>query len=51
MSDRTIQLSNGILMPLLGFGTYDSTDEKELSTAVKTAISAGYRHFDCGNLL
>ena len=45
---KTLELSNGIHIPMLGFGTYDSTDEHELTTAIKTAISAGYRHFDCG---
>ena len=34
-------------IPILGLGTYDSRDEQELITAVKTAVNAGYRHFDC----
>jgi diketogulonate reductase-like aldo/keto reductase len=32
---------------MLGLGTYDSRDEQELITAIKSAINAGYRHFDC----
>ena len=43
----SLLLSDGNKIPMLGLGTYDSTDEQELITAVKTSISAGYRHFDC----
>lgn len=46
----SIKLSDGSQIPMLGLGTYDSLDEKELTTAVKAAINAGYRHFDCGTL-
>jgi aldehyde reductase len=42
-----LKLSDGNKIPILGLGTYDSRDEQELITAVKTAINAGYRHFDC----
>ena len=42
-----LKLSDGNSIPMLGLGTYDSKDEQELITAVKSAIDAGYRHFDC----
>ena len=41
-------LFDGSQIPVLGLGTYDSLDEKELTTAITAAIDAGYRHFDCG---
>lgn len=41
-------LCDGSQIPVLGLGTYDSLDEKELTTAITAAIDAGYRHFDCG---
>ena len=43
----SFELSDGSKMPMIGLGTYDSTDEAELSTAIKSAIYAGYRHIDC----
>lgn len=43
----SITLVDGTKMPFLGLGTYDSVDENEIINAVKTAINAGYRHFDC----
>lgn len=44
----SIKLSDGSHIPMLGLGTYDSLNEKELTAAVKSAIDTGYRHFDCG---
>lgn len=34
-------------MPIVGFGTWKATDSKSLKSAIKTAISTGYRHIDC----
>ncbi len=39
-------LRNGHKIPMLGFGTYKITDEKEASDSVKHAIKLGYRHID-----
>lgn len=41
-----ITLNNGIKMPILGFGVYQLTDEKETEQIVTEAIKAGYRSFD-----
>lgn len=42
---NTITLSNGVKMPVLGFGTYQITDD-ECEKAVISAIKAGYRLID-----
>lgn len=45
---RTIRLSDGNLMPLLGFGTWKSSKlpRTSMQGAVEAAIAAGYRHID-----
>lgn len=40
-------LSNGMKMPSVGLGTYKEADPTKLVTAIKAALAAGYRHFDC----
>lgn len=48
MMDRnsTYELSNGVRIPVLGFGTWQSADGDEAYNAVLTALRAGYRHID-----
>lgn len=41
----TIELANGVQMPLLGLGTWPM-DNDATASAVKTAVSNGYRLFD-----
>jgi 2,5-diketo-D-gluconate reductase A len=41
-----ITLNNGINMPILGFGVFRITDEKECEEIVLNALKAGYRHID-----
>src|SRR5690348_134117 len=40
-----LTLNNGVPMPALGFGVFQSAPE-ETATAVETALNAGYRHID-----
>lgn len=41
-----VTLNNGSKMPMVGFGVYQLTDEKETERIVSQAIQAGYRSFD-----
>lgn len=43
------KLSNGVSIPMLGFGTYEIQPE-EVAAAIAGALSAGYRHFDCAHI-
>jgi 2,5-diketo-D-gluconate reductase A len=43
---KTVKLNNGIEMPLLGFGVFQVTDQKECENAVLQAIETGYRLID-----
>lgn len=43
---NTFLLNNGVNLPSVGLGTYRSK-QGEVEDAVKAAIDAGYRHFDC----
>lgn len=45
MAIPQIELNNGIHMPTLGFGVYQTPPE-ETTTAVETALNVGYRHID-----
>lgn len=47
MSIPNHTLSNGFTMPSVGLGTYKEENPEKLVVAVKAAIAAGYRHFDC----
>lgn len=39
-------LSNGVKMPVLGFGTFKVEDGQQTVDAVKAALKIGYRHID-----
>lgn len=45
MTDNTLTLNNGVAMPALGLGVYQSTPEQTVG-AVETALHAGYRLID-----
>ncbi len=41
-----VTLSNGVEMPLLGYGVYQIPDYEECKRCVKDAIEVGYRSID-----
>ncbi len=43
---ETIKLSNGVEMPVMGFGTYQITDLAQCEQCVLDAVAAGYRMID-----
>lgn len=43
---KTVTLSNGIEMPILGFGVFQIPDEAECIASVETALEVGYRSLD-----
>jgi len=43
---QTVELNNGVKMPLLGFGVFQVTDPAECEQSVFEAIQAGYRLLD-----
>lgn len=43
---QTVKLNNGIEMPVLGFGVFQVTDQKECENSVINAIETGYRLID-----
>lgn len=46
----TFILNNGVKMPYLGLGVYQSKDGHEVVNAVKWALEAGYRHIDTASI-
>lgn len=43
---KTAELSNGVLIPMLGFGLWQIQDGKETENTVKDALELGYRLID-----
>jgi len=43
---RTILLNNGVQIPILGLGVFQSAEGPETRRAVKWAIESGYQHID-----
>jgi len=43
---KTVQLNNGVKMPILGFGVFQVTDLAECERSVMDAINTGYRLID-----
>lgn len=42
-----VTFNNGVTIPIVGLGTWQSPPDGSLYKAVKGAIDAGYRHIDC----
>ncbi|KAK3932815.1 Aldo-keto reductase family 1 member C4 [Frankliniella fusca] len=45
-----VTLNSGGLMPLVGLGTWQVTDERKLEQALDAALEAGYRHIDTATI-
>lgn len=45
-----VKLNNGVEIPELGLGLWKVTDQQELDRAVKSALEAGYSHFDSAQI-
>jgi diketogulonate reductase-like aldo/keto reductase len=43
---HTVQLNNGVDIPMLGFGVFQITDPDDCARSVVDAIHTGYRHID-----
>ncbi|MBR5533861.1 MAG: aldo/keto reductase, partial [Ruminiclostridium sp.] len=43
-------LSNGVTIPWVGFGTWQTPDGQVAAEAVKAALAAGYRHIDTASI-
>jgi len=43
---QTTTLNNGVVMPMLGFGVYQMSDEKQCEASVAQALRVGYRLID-----
>lgn len=45
MTQPTVTLNNGVVMPALGLGVFQSPPA-ETTAAAETALAVGYRHID-----
>lgn len=43
---QSVELNNGVEMPVIGFGTYQIDDHEECKRSVATALETGYRLID-----
>ncbi|MDN6029193.1 MAG: aldo/keto reductase [Lactobacillus sp.] len=46
----TYQLNNGVAIPIVGFGTWQTPAGVTAETAVKAALASGYRHLDTAHI-
>jgi len=42
----TYELNNGVKIPIVGFGTWQTPDGDVAEKSVEEALAAGYRHID-----
>ncbi|OXA41725.1 Alcohol dehydrogenase [NADP(+)] A [Folsomia candida] len=47
---KFITMNNGLKMPLVGLGSWQSDNPEEIELALEKALEAGYRHFDTATL-
>lgn len=50
MMGYSVELNNGVKMPILGLGVYQTLDKIEMETAIHAALEAGYRSFDTAQM-
>lgn len=43
---QTMKLNNGILIPAIGYGTWQTPDGDAVTNGIKAAVDYGYRHVD-----
>jgi diketogulonate reductase-like aldo/keto reductase len=43
---NTCVLNNGVVMPIIGLGTYRMENEQQAIESIKYALEIGYRHID-----
>jgi diketogulonate reductase-like aldo/keto reductase len=43
---KTMKLKNGVEVPVIGYGTWQSPDSEVTVNGIKTAVGCGYRHID-----
>lgn len=48
--NKTMTLTNGQIIPVLGYGTWRNNDPKECVNGVKWALEQGYRHIDTAQM-
>jgi len=46
LEKRYRELSNGLQVPIIGFGTYKLGEDEEVIKSIKYALEVGYRHID-----
>ena len=47
---ETVELSNGVEMPTIGFGTWQIPINEHFQNTIQTAIQLGYRHLDTAQI-
>ncbi|KAI6183059.1 alcohol dehydrogenase [Aphelenchoides bicaudatus] len=45
-----LEMSNGVQMPALGLGTFQTTDQEEMNTTISGALDSGYRLIDTATM-
>ena len=47
---KTFELYNGVKMPAIGYGTWQTPNDQVAIESIKCAIQNGYRHIDCASI-
>jgi len=50
LSTQSISLTNGVKIPQMGLGVFQSKEGSEVEAAVLWALEAGYRHIDTASI-